>query len=309
MIHGIAFSVLAGGCFAIGAGLFAAVARRGLPFMLFLAIGAAIGLAISLLAIVDWAALATEGRAFQLALWIVPGALANVAGHRAMANAMAGGRSSVAWAIGQGGQAVPFIATVLIWDEHAGATSWLGLALILAGVAVLAQTKGLSVNYAAASAASSSPSSTWVYWALAALLCYGMNGTLMSVPSHWPDWHDGARLRVPITLGVFALAGIACSPGADWQAIRHLSRLAIPYGLTLAACFACLYRALDALSAAGGAAIAWPLAGSTGVVAYALWEHLVQRRPIARSEIAGIATVVAGIVALAIRTPFLIQKP
>jgi multidrug transporter EmrE-like cation transporter len=304
MIPGIVFSVLTGCCFAVGAGLFAAVARRGLPFMLFLSMGATIGLAISLLAIVDWAALSAETRGVQLALWIVPGALANVAGHRAMANAMAGGRSSVAWAIGQGGQAVPFIATVLIWNEHAGAVSWLGLALILVGVAILARTK----TVAAPSAATASPSPTWVYWALAALLCYGMNGTLMSVPSHWPGWHDGAHLRVPITLGVFALAGIACSPGADWQAIRRLSRLAVPYGLTLAACFACLYRALDALSAAGGAAIAWPLACSTGVVAYALWEHLVQRRPIARSEIAGIATVVAGIVAMAIRTPFLFPK-
>lgn len=294
MFEGIAYSILAGCCFAAGAGLFAAVARRGLPFMLFLSYGAIIGLVLSLAAIVDWRYLGSEERIGDLALWIIPGAIANIAGHLAMARAMAIGRGPVAWAIGQGGLAVPFVATVMIWKEKTGLFSWFGLFLIIAGVALLARTRN--------SAASKIPSRGWVFWSLAAMTCYGMNQTLMSVPSHWPGWTDVAHLRLPMTLGVVGIAGILCSPRPDLQTIRRLLPWVFPYGLVICACFAMVYMGLDRLSVAGCAAVAWPLACSTGIVGYALWEHVMQRRHVAMMEVFGIAVVVAGISALAIKT-------
>ncbi len=293
MFAGIAFALLAGCCFAVGAGLFAEVSRRGLPFMLFLSIGAMIGLAISLLVIVDWPAVNSEKRIGEMSLWIIPGALANVAGHLAMSRAMSTGRAPVAWAIGQGGQSVTFIATVLIWNETAGIFSWLGLGLVLAGVALLSQAKTGSADV--------SPRRGWIFWSLAAMLIYGVNQTLMSVPSHWQGWHDSAHLRLPITLGSIGFAGIMCSLGSDRHVFRRLLPWGVSYGIVICACFAMIYLSLDRLGAAGAAAIAWPLACSMGVVGYAVWEHAVQHRHVTRAEIFGIAVVVAGIGSLAMR--------
>ncbi|HBC86931.1 MAG TPA: hypothetical protein DCZ94_08265 [Lentisphaeria bacterium] len=293
MLEGIAYSILAGCFFAAGAALFAEVSRRGLPFMLFLSSGAVIGLAISLMAMVDWHAAGSEKRIGELALWIIPGALGNVAGHLAMSRAMAIGRGPVAWAIGQGGQALTFIATVMIWSEKPGTLSWCGLLIILMGVAFLARTK--------TSISAASPARGWVFWSLMAMICYGVNQTLMSVPSHWTGWHDAAHLRLPITLGVIALSGFACSGKTDWKILRGILPWAVPYGLVICGCFGLVYLSLDRLSAAGCAAIGWPLSCSTGILGYAVWEHIVQRRPVSRAEIIGIATVVIGIIALAMR--------
>ena len=293
MIEGITFSILAGFCFAIGAALFAEVARRGLPFMLFLSLGAIIGLAISLIVVVDWPCIGSEIRIGELTLWIIPGSLANVAGHLAMSRAMSAGSGPVAWAIGQGGQSVPFVATVLIWNEYAGIFSWFGLAVIISGVTILARTKSETATV--------SPRRGWLFWSLTSMLCYGINQTLMSVPSHWRGWQDDAHLRLPLTLGVVGVAGIMSSAKPGRHVVLRLLPWIIPYGFVTCTCFAAIYLSLDYLSIAGGASIAWPLACSTGVVAYAIWEHLVQRRRIKRQEIIGILMVVAGISALAVR--------
>jgi len=293
MFEGVVYAILAGCCFTAGAGLFAEVSRRGLPFIPFLSIGAMIGLVISLIAMVDWHAASSESRIGELALWIIPGAVGNVAGHLAMSRAMASGRAPVAWAIGQGGQALTFASTVLIWNEKTGFLSWIGLLIILAGVTLLAKNKAESPKGPAVRG--------WVLWSLAAMTCYGVNQTLMSVPSHWTGWNDAAHLRLPITLGVVGLTGFAFYGRIEMRAIRSILSWALPYGLVICGCFELVYLSLDRLSAAGCAAIGWPLACSTGILGYAVWEHIVQHHQITRAEMIGIMTVVAGICAMAVR--------
>ncbi|GEM_PF-2972646 len=293
MFEGIAYSILAGCFFTAGAALFAEVSRRSLSFMVFLSTGALIGLVISLMTMVDWHAVVSEKRAGELALWIIPGALGNVAGHLAMSRAMAIGRGPVAWAIGQGGQALTFIATVLIWSEKPGTLSWFGLIIILLGVTFLARTKTPT--------ASASPVRSWVFWSFTAMTCYGLNQTLMSVPSHWTGWQDAAHLRLPMTLGVIGLSGFVYSGKIDLKLLRGILPWAVPYGIVICGCFGLVYLSLDRLSAAGCSAIGWPISCSTGVLGYALWEHIVQRRHVKRDEIIGILTVVVGICAMAIR--------
>lgn len=294
MVLGILCALLAGACFAVGAGLFSAVVRRGLPFLAFLGGGAAIATLLSLALVVRWDQAATATRGGELAWWIVLGAVANVGGHAAIARAMAGGNAPVAWAISQGGQGVPFLAAVALWGDRMPVPAWCGLAAVLAGVWALSRTR------AGADGGGGGASRTWALWALAALLCYGLNGTLMGVPSRWPGWHDAMRLRAPLTLGVFALAGLAATRW-DCALLRRLLPLAIPYGLLLPACFLALYTALDLLAAAGAAGIAWPMACGGGIALFALWERVGLRRPLPWRACAGIALIIAGIAGLAVR--------
>lgn len=292
MVAGIILALLAGCGFACGAALFNAVVRRGLPFMPFLGLGAALGLVLALAGAVRWSELPAATRSGELALWIIPGALANVAGHRAIARAMAGGNGPVSWAISQGGQAVPFVVAIAVWGDAAHPLAWAGLGAVLLGVAALARGKG---------SVAAGTSRAWVGWALAALACYGLNGSLMAVPSRWEGWHDALRLRLPLTLGVFALCGGLATSGWSRKLVRRLLPLALPYAGVLVGCFLCLYLALDRLTAAGVAAIAWPLACGSGIALFALWERLVLRRPTTWQAGAGIGLVVAGIAALAVR--------
>ena len=261
-----------------------------MPFLLFLSMGATFGLFISLIAVVDWPSVRSQTRILEMAAWIIPGALANVAGHLAIARAMATGRQPVAWAIGQGGQALTFIATLLIWNESAGVASWAGLAAILAGVALLSRNKSSGFKPVSGN--------KWVYWSVAAMLFYGINQTLMSVPSHWEGWNDAARLRLPTTLLVVGLAGMSFSARPKKDVLVRLLPWVIPYGILVCVCFFTVYLSIDRLSVVGCAALAWPLACSTGVVAYAIGSHFTGKCRISIKESVGIATVVAGILAL-----------
>lgn len=291
MLVGTFLALMAGLCFAFGAGLFAAATRRQLPFMAFLCLGAVTGLVLSLVFVVDWSAVPTVTRAGPLCLWITLGAIANVAGHRSMASAMLGGHTPVAWAIGQGGQAIPFVASAVIWHERAGAVPWVGVIAILLGVATLAWTRSTA----------GTTSRRAVRWALVALICYGVNNTLMAVPSHWVGWTDTLRLRLPLTLAVFAVGGAIAAGGIDTGTFRRLAPMSLAYGVILVTCFGLVYLALDHLGRAGAAGLFWPTACGGGIVAYAGYEHLVRRKPITRGELAGIATIVAGIALLAVR--------
>ncbi|MBI4875707.1 MAG: hypothetical protein HY822_13820 [Acidobacteria bacterium] len=294
MVTGILLALLAGCGFAAGAALFAQVVRRGLPFLGFLGLGAGIGCLAGLAMVVDWRALADAPRSGELALWIIPGANANVAGHWAIARALAGGSAPVAWAIGQGGQAVPFLVAALLYRDPTHPLAWLGLATVLAGVALLARSR-VAPNGAA------SGGRAWVGWALLALACYGLNGSLMAVPSRWTCWSDAAHLRMPLTLAVFAFGGLLLTRGWDRALVRGLLPWALPYAGVLMGVFWCLYLALDRLTAAGAASVAWPLACGSGIAAFALWERLALRRPSTWPAWAGIALVIAGIAGLAIR--------
>lgn len=292
MVTGIIFALLAGCGFACGAALFAAVARRGLPFMAFLGTGAALAVFPTLLLVVDWKALPDASRSGELSGWIVLGALANVTGHHAISRAMQGGNAPVAWAISQAGQAVPFVVAAAYWSDPTHPLAWAGLAAVLGGVVALARGR---------SASSAVPSTSWPAWAIAALACYGINGSLMAVPSRWPGWSDTAHLRLPLTLGVFAVCGLLATRAWSAALLRRLLPFALPYAAVLTGCFLCLYLALDRLTAAGAAAVAWPVACGSGITLFSLWEGLAMRRPPTRSAVAGIALLIIGIAGLAIR--------
>lgn len=292
MVTGFLLALLAGCGFACGAALFAAVTRRGLPFMAFLGIGAALAMLPTLFLVVDWQALPGASRSGELAGWIVLGALANVAGHRAISRAMNGGNGPIAWAISQGGQAVPFVVAAGYWGDATHPLAWAGLAAVLGGVVALARSR---------SATAAVPSTAWLAWALAALACYGLNGSLMAVPSRWPGWSDTAHLRLPLTLGVFASCGMLATRGWSTALLRRLLPFAVPYAAVLTGCFLCLYLALDRLTAAGAAAVAWPAACGSGIALFALWESLAMRRPPTRCAVAGLTLLIIGIAGLAIR--------
>lgn len=292
MLAGIICALIAGACFAAGAGLIGAVGRRGLPLMAVLSAGSALA-GLASLAGVDWTGLAAAPRLDGLAAWIVPAAALNILGHGLIAQAMAGGRPAIAWAIGQGGQAVPFIVAALVWREAAGPAAWTGLAVLLGGIAVLAAGRADGGRTARRG---------WTLLALGALACYGLNQTLMAVPSHWSGWHDQARLRLPLTLFAGALAAGALAGCAGWTRWRAVLPWALPYAAILLGAFTGLYLALDRLAAAGASGIAWPLACGTGVGLFAAWDRRRPGHAWRRRDLAGLILVLAGIALLAWRT-------
>lgn len=295
MLAGILTAIVAGCLFATGAGLFAHVARRGIPFLLFLSMGATVAFLISLAFAVNWSQVSTQTRVPELAMWIVIAAIANTAGHRSMVEALACGHAPVAWAIGQGGQTMPFVASVLIWQEKTSFVSWWGMVILLGGVIALAFARSRRQTQM------DSGNRRYVLYALLAMLCYGVNQTLMCVPSHWVGYQDVGTLRVPLTFATVAMMGFILSSRPDITLIRRILPLVLVYGLVSYGCFHSIYLSLDMLSGVHHAGLAWPIACGTGVVMYAVWEQIGMKRKTSARDWLAILLVVSGIAMLTVR--------
>lgn len=276
-------------CFAISGALQAQVVARKLPVGVFFAIGSALAAVVAWTAWLDRSALAQESRVGALAVWMGLAGATNVCGHLCMARALAGGRRSVAWAIGQSALAIPLVASLVIWDERAGIWGWSGLGLLLGGMVLLARSR------------TDGQGPTRIGWALGAFLCYGTTQLIMAVPSHWPGWSDPAHLRLPLNLTANALAAAVAATSAGIGVGRRILPWSMAYALVLCTAFILVFAALDRLAARGASGVLFPLACGGAIVLFTAWNHVAHRERLSAAEAAGMGLAVAGILALVLR--------
>jgi drug/metabolite transporter (DMT)-like permease len=293
MWMGIVYALAAGAAFAGGVAFVAAITRRRLPLLTFFAVGSSLGCGLSLLVLVDWSRWHEASRSPALAWWIGTGSALSLLGHRFLSQSMRLGRPSLSWAISQGAQAFPFLAGFLLWQDAVGIVAWLGLFILLGGVAML--------GVARAQEGDDSANRAWVWWALAAMLSYGLNQVCFAVPSRWVGWSDLMRLRIPITLAVIAAGGWMATLHSPAGSLRRVLPLALPYGLLQILMFVLVYRGLDALGSVQLGAIFWPLACGSGIAFYALWERIRSRETLGVIHRIGITLIIIGIAGLSFR--------
>ncbi|RMD74884.1 MAG: hypothetical protein D6820_15805 [Lentisphaerae bacterium] len=228
------------------------------------------------------------GRMVELVIICVISGCAGILGMLSMEKAMQAG--AVAWAIGQSAMVIPFIAGIFLWQAPFTLPALIILVVMTAGTVLLARGQHLCSSrtlQAGASLHNGPGGSSWLIFALGSFVLFGVQQTVSSLPSAWPDWTDRSGWRSAFTLtasGVFMLIlcwrqwlrlGPARILAAKW---RWLVGLSVIYACFVVSSQSLLFQAMDRLYDCGLLQMTYPLAISVCMLSVALWDVIVWRR-------------------------------
>ncbi|MBD3421050.1 MAG: hypothetical protein GF398_13100 [Chitinivibrionales bacterium] len=233
---------------------------------------------------------------FQMSAALFLSGIFGAVGMMFMNKGMRMGHHASTWTIGQSALAIPFLAGVVAWRDSVHLWNVLGVAAILAGIALLGKSKEGRTTIA-----TGKKETPWFFIALAALLILGIQQTLTTIPSRWPGWTDAARLRVPLaaagSLSGYVFFSLLLRRYPDKNTIKYgavLACVSLPGQLTF-------FKSLDYFAQASKAAIAYPVAVGTCIISFALYSALVIKEPLNRARVAGMVLGTAGIVFTALK--------
>jgi drug/metabolite transporter (DMT)-like permease len=288
MIAAIALVVLAGGCWAIvGVAYSQASARRCDPLLMIAVSGGLVALAA--LAAVDWRALPGQTRMAEFIPLMMACGVAGCIGMLGLQRAMRTGGHGIAWGIAQSAMVVPFLAAVFFHGEHALARQWLALGIIVAAIVTLGRTRDGSTE-----------GRRWFWWALLAMLCLGMQQTLFQAPSHWQQWSDQSRLRVPLFMAASAVTAWVLFAARKSSYHRRIWRPALAAAAANTVGQLAMAAGLNRLAAADAARAGYPVAISVCIFAFSLYSLTVRRERAGFWTLAALAGVILGVVLMAI---------
>lgn len=281
---------LATGALWCGVGIvYGRAAEKRDGFALFLAVG---GLCF---AAVSWSATppaaAPVATVLTVAAVMIPAGILGQLGFLALCGAMRRGGHGVSWGIAQSAMLCPFAAGVLLFGEHASAARLAGIGLLTTALVPL--------SCANRGNGEADGRRSFLAFAFLAFALIGMQQVLTLIPNRLPESGAAAlSWRVPLFslcgLGWFAAAYLRREKG-----LRAILPLALLYGLLVAAGQLTMFRALDRLSEAGAAGIAYPLAVSVSVAFFSLYSVWLRKERTGLAGGVGILLAVFGMILLA----------
>lgn len=295
MIKGLMIILLAAMLGAAVSAVFQHAARRRfdvIPYCALIAMFQVVGAALT----ARWGVLRQAGFDEFLALAGMMAACGLVNGLGMIANiqSMRRGHAAISNALAQAALLIPFVFSILVWNEHASALNLVGIAGVTIMIFLVA-TGGASRENKQGSFAA------WLFFILLAFICYGFAQLTYLAPSRWTGNADllGFRplfmiLAQAILFAVTALAARqtitrAMTPSALAGAAVGLGYL---YAVALAA---------DAMSAVNLAGIVYPLVIGGGLILFVLYSRIFLREAYTARSWLGLAAGVAGIVLICFR--------
>ena len=216
------------------------------------------------------------------------GGVINSIAQMVVRQAMSRGNHGPVWAISQAALVIPFLAGVVLWGNTGSVGQWLGTGLIAGGILIPVAKQFHSQR-------------SGLLPTLLAFLLFGVVQTLYAAPSQIPDFHDSAGLRPTlVSLGGFAGWCIVLSARRErpvWN--RPTLALALFMALLSLVSLKIFFLGLDQLSRAGLGNVGIPLIVGANILGFAFYSRVVLREKPSKPEAAGIAMVLAGIVATA----------
>jgi len=209
--------------------------------------------------------------------------------------AMALGPHGASWTIAQSALVVPFAVGVLLWHDQSTALNLCGVAAILGALIAFGMARARRDHD------THPESGKWFAFALATLAVFGLQQTLMTIPSRWPDWSDAVRLRIPLfTTGCAICYVIVTLHRGGWPPFKFRKEHLILPCIALPSQFL-LFLALDISAEYGRTGLVYPLTVGTCIVSFALYSALVLREPLSRCTLAGMVMGAVGVVLVALR--------
>ena len=292
MFWGIVFSVIAGIAWCWVGIVTSQIVKRDLDFLTCSVQAALLAGLGSAIFVMRWRNVldGLPPRTGDLVLVLAISGLMQALGFWLMQRAMRGGPHALIWTVGQLALVLPFLANVLFWCEPMGWRRFAGLALIAGGVYLLGRAKGGSTSTTQAK-------SHWVLPTFLAFICIGTSLALCTLPSHWPDWEDSARLRVPLLMAFTCLGYLGLRGLAPRRERRNLwGYSAASAAGTLVGC-AILFVAMDRFEPVRMIALAYPIALGVCIVLFSIYGRAVLAEPLSRI---GLATAVTGLILISV---------
>jgi drug/metabolite transporter (DMT)-like permease len=293
---GIALAVFIGALFGCVGLIYSRATRGDFDFMAFMQAYSLVLIAGAWAFLVDWPALLSGEvqRPGQLVLVMVGGGLFAGSGMLCVQEAMRRGHHGICWTVAQTAMVIPFVTSLVFFDEQLTATRALGMVCVLGSVVTL----GMSARGSHEEA--SEHKRGWFRLALVSFLLLGMQQFMSSVPSQWEGWKDTARLRVPIYFTAqFVLYTVILSvrngnPGK--RAWRWAVLMAV---IVLVGHIIMYFGVLDVLSKHKRVALAFPVITSSSIIVMSLFSIFLLRERKNAATLGGIALGVAGVMLLA----------
>ena len=291
MLKGIALNLLCGIMFAVLGAILGRVAEKKVDVYSYYFWGSIFAFLWSCTMIKWNKPIMSHNGFWMLVFWMFMGSMFNNIGHLLLYHNMKYYHRAASWAVAMSALSIPFIASLLFWNEPVTTGSIGGLMMILCGIGLLAAARRDS--------GSGQINLKWLGLAVANLLGYGLAQAAMSVPSHCEGLNDLAHLRTPLSALFCGLQqlGIILIIRKRSPEISAL-KIGIAYSLVYFLALICIYAALDILSEYKISRVFWPLGSGTCIVAFTIYSHLVKKEHFSQVDILGLAVIVIGLLLL-----------
>ena len=298
MLTALFLLILVGVIWTVTGVVMGGVARKGLSPELTQAVSFLLGLLACLALLPLYPAPEGSGKAaaFALGLYFFAGVL-NCFLNSLMAAAMKRGPNSLVWAILQAGMIVPFLVGVLCHDVHAGVLRMLGMAAVLAALALMSAGKDDAAK----------GKTGWLALSFLALLVVGIQQTVVTEPSYYPEIRSGIPMIhrcIALCAGNFAATLPFLVQYARENGIRGLGKAAgnrqlwrFAVLLQSSILFEILFlsfRAMDEMAKLVRGAISYPVMVISCIAAFTIYSIVFRHEKTTLRAAAGLALPVRG---------------
>lgn len=302
MFLGVAILIITGLCWTFTGVVLSYTTRRNTSIMQ-LGLQGFFSIAMSITVVPDYRALgaASLSEILPLAAVLLSAGVINGSGVLTLQRAMRTGHHGVSWAVGQSALVLPFLAGAAVFHEPVPALRLMGLASILASMALFARKS----NHDKVTSGSSTDVKTgrliepWMLLAIASLMILGTGQTMMTVPTYL-NWSDSAHIRMPLFIVGNSLVYL----------LLWIRRLDIPNATEICLAVAgsaagvtsiwLLFKGLDLLRQAQMTSVGYPIAICSCILAFTGYSGLILREKFTRWHVAAICCGLGGIVCISL---------
>lgn len=295
MLQGIALCILTGLIWAVLGANTSRMAKSGSDPVAFSAISSFFSMLWAWIFVADWDRLIHQSvpRLGDLLIVMPLTSIFASAYSILMLYAMKKGHTGISWTIGQSAMVVPFILSIVIWNDKVTASGIIGITFILLTLILLGSSKSNQTTQ--------KTELIWYPIILLTFISISLQQLFSMIPSHWAGWADVANLRIPLSATTSFAIQIVLMLAMKKRPDRKIALNALfqsSLGIIGSKIF---YTSMDLISPTGYLPIVYPLAVSICIVGVTLYSMFIIKEYFGRREVLGVVTGMAGIILISIR--------
>ena len=237
---------------------------------------------------------AGEGVCLNMVVVMAIAGLFGSLGFQLMGKAMRNGHRGVIWAVSQSAMILPLFVAVFFFNEKLKMLNWLGIVLILAGLAMLGIKKSATEK-------PNNSAGGWLWMSYVIFLLVGISYSLTTWPSHGKSFHDAAGLRLPVffTTAMFYFLTQIIAKRKKCLTYRTFV-LGLIYSAIVFLGQIFLYRSLDGFAQFGRVGMVYPVITGTCVVFFSIYSMVFLKDKFKGSMLVSVLGIIGGIFLLAL---------
>jgi drug/metabolite transporter (DMT)-like permease len=292
-LQGILLIIVTGLLWAAMGVAFSYIAKKSMDFTAVMGLSTLVALVMAWNLVPDYQVLLSQGyeRLPGLATVLVLSGFLSSLGLIAMQKGMQTGHNGIVWTIGQSALIAPYLAGVLIFQEPVTDLRMTGMSLVLFSLVILGITQ--SRDRPADQLKNRRQGYLFGLLAFAVLAIHQIMATL---PSHWHNWTDDARLRVPLlTTGVFLAYPGFCIIKNRYprrnELLMSLGTALIGFPASIA-----LFKSMDYLEPVQMVSLVFPLSVGTCIFSFLLFSFFILKEKTSYLSLAGLICGLSGMI-------------